>query len=46
MWKGFVGYPDQTRRRAREIAERLFDVRRVGVQRYARLYENVLASKK
>ena len=43
---GFVGYPDQTRRRAREIAERLFDVRRVGVQRYGRLYENVLASKK
>ncbi|HVS81089.1 MAG TPA: glycosyltransferase [Pyrinomonadaceae bacterium] len=44
--EGFVGYPDQTRRRAREIAERLFDVCRVGVQRYARLYENVLASKK
>jgi glycosyltransferase involved in cell wall biosynthesis len=43
---GFVGYPDQTRRRAREIAERLFDVRRVGVQRYGRLYENVLASQK
>ncbi len=42
----FVGYPDQTRRRAREIAERLFDVRRVGVQRYGLLYENVLASKK
>jgi glycosyltransferase involved in cell wall biosynthesis len=43
---GFVGYPDQTRRRAREIAERLFDLRRVGVERYARLYENVLASQK
>jgi glycosyltransferase involved in cell wall biosynthesis len=43
---GFVDYPDQTRRRAREIAERLFDLRRVGVQRYARLYENVLASQK
>lgn len=43
---GFVGYPDQTRRRAREIAERLFDVRRVGVQRYGRLYEHVLASEK
>jgi glycosyltransferase involved in cell wall biosynthesis len=43
---GFVGYPDQTRRRAREIAERLFDVRRVGVQRYGRLYENVLANQK
>jgi glycosyltransferase involved in cell wall biosynthesis len=39
--EGFVGYPDQTRRRAREIAERLFDLRRVGVQRYGRLYENV-----
>jgi glycosyltransferase involved in cell wall biosynthesis len=37
----FVGYPDQTRRRAREIAERLFDVRRIGVQRYGRLYENL-----
>ena len=44
--EGFVGYADQTRRRAREIAERLFDVRRVGVQRYGRLYESVLASKK
>ena len=43
---GFVGFPDQTRRRAREIAERLFDVRRVGVHRYGRMYENVLASKK
>src|SRR6266849_3141100 len=40
---GFVGYPDQTRRRAREIAERLFDVRRVGAGRYVRLYERVLA---
>jgi glycosyltransferase involved in cell wall biosynthesis len=44
--EGLVGYPDQTRGRAREIAERLFDVRRVGVQRYGRLYENVLASQK
>ena len=44
--EGFVGYADQTRRRAREIAERLFDLRRVGVQRYGRLYENVLASQK
>ncbi len=39
---GLTGYPDQTRRRAREVAERLFDVRRVGVERYARLYERVL----
>jgi glycosyltransferase involved in cell wall biosynthesis len=44
--EGFVGHPDQTRRHAREIAERLFDVRRVGVQRYGRLYENVLARNK
>ena len=44
--EGLVGYADQTRRRAREIAERLFDVRRVGVQRYGRLYEHVLASQK
>ena len=38
---GFVGYPEQTRGRTREVAERLFDVRTVGVQRYGRLYENV-----
>ena len=37
-------YPDQTRRRAREVAERLFDVRKIGVERYARLYERVLQS--
>ena len=42
--EGFAGYPQQTRRRAREIAERLFDVRRVGAERYARLYESVLAN--
>jgi glycosyltransferase involved in cell wall biosynthesis len=29
-----------------EIAERLFDVRRIGVQRYGRLYENAFASQK
>jgi glycosyltransferase involved in cell wall biosynthesis len=33
----------QTRRRTRAVAERLFDVRKVGVERYARLYETVLA---
>ncbi len=33
---------EETRRRNREIAARLFDVRRVGVERYARLYERVL----
>jgi len=38
---GFVGYPEQTRGRTREVAERLFDVRTVGVQRYGRLYETV-----
>ncbi len=42
--EGFVGYPEQTRRRAREVAERLFDVRHVGAERYARLYEEVLAN--
>ena len=40
---GFAGYPEQTRRRTREVAERVFDVRTVGGNRYARLYENVLA---
>lgn len=30
------------RQRTREVADRLFDVRRVGVERYARLYERVL----
>ena len=39
-----TAYPDQTRRRAREVAERLFDVRKIGVERYARLYERVLQS--
>jgi glycosyltransferase involved in cell wall biosynthesis len=40
--ESFAGYPEQTRQRAREVAERLFDVRRVGAERYARLYETVL----
>jgi len=39
-----AGDPEQTRRRAREVAERLFDVRKIGVERYARLYERVLQS--
>ena len=39
-----AGSPEQTRRRTREVAQRLFDVRTVGVQRYSRLYKNVLAS--
>ena len=36
--------PDEMRRRARAVARRLFDVRRVGLERYARLYEQVLSS--
>lgn len=39
---GLVGEPEQTRRHAREVAERLFDVRRIGTERYVRLYEKVL----
>ena len=42
--EGFVVDPEQTRRRNREVAERLFDVRRVGVERYAHLYESVLGA--
>lgn len=33
---------ESTRVRTREVAERLFDVHKVGVERYARLYEEVL----
>ena len=32
----------ETRQRARKVAEQFFDVRRVGVERYARLYERLL----
>ncbi len=39
---GMAAYPDQIRRRTREVAERLFDVRGIGVERYARLYGEVL----
>lgn len=39
----FVRDAPQTRKRTRAIAERLFDVRTVGVERYARLYESVFA---
>ena len=35
---------DETRRHSREVAERLFDIRAVGVNRYVRLYENVFNS--
>ncbi len=37
-----VRNPEATRVRSRAVAERLFDVRTVGVERYACLYENVL----
>lgn len=40
--EGFAGYPEQTRRRTREVAERLFDVRRTGAETYVRLYRDVL----
>jgi glycosyltransferase involved in cell wall biosynthesis len=33
---------DAVRRHSREVAERLFDVRRTGLERYARLYEKVI----
>jgi|SRR5450432_3535311 len=39
----FARDPSKTRRLTREVAERLFDVRTVGVGRYARLYERVLS---
>jgi glycosyltransferase involved in cell wall biosynthesis len=38
----FTEQPEETRRHAREVAAKLFDVRRVGMERYARLYERVL----
>ncbi len=34
--------PSQTRERTRGVAERLFDLRGVGVESYARLYETIL----
>ena len=38
----FVSDQERTRKHTRAVAERLFDVRDVGVKRYARLYEAVL----
>lgn len=35
---------ERTRRHVREVAERLFDVREVGLDRYERLYQDVLGS--
>jgi glycosyltransferase involved in cell wall biosynthesis len=40
----FVRSAPATRARTREVAERLFDVRKVGVERYAQLYTRVLQS--
>jgi len=42
--ESFVRDAAETRRHSREVAERLFDVRGVGVNRYVRLYENVFYS--
>jgi glycosyltransferase involved in cell wall biosynthesis len=39
-----AGHPDQIRRRTREVARRLFDLRGIGAERYARLYREVLDS--
>jgi glycosyltransferase involved in cell wall biosynthesis len=41
--RNFAGNVDNSRRRTREVAERLFDVQRNGAERYARLYRKVLA---
>lgn len=38
----FAAAPEQIRERTREVAEKFFDVRRIGVERYARLYEAVM----
>jgi glycosyltransferase involved in cell wall biosynthesis len=40
---GLIKDVEATRSSTRAVAERLFDVQSVGVQRYARLYEKVLA---
>lgn len=40
--EGLAGEPAQVRRHTREVAERLFDVSRIGTERYVRLYEKVL----
>ena len=40
--EGFAQDAAQTRKRASEVAAKIFDVRSVGVERYARLYERVL----
>lgn len=42
--ENFASNVEQTRARTRAVAERLFDVRTVGIERYARLYERVLSA--
>jgi glycosyltransferase involved in cell wall biosynthesis len=42
--EGFARDAEQTRKRASEIAAKIFDVRSIGVERYARLYERVLGN--
>lgn len=37
-----LGEREATRSHSREVAERLFDVRRTGLERYARLYDKIL----
>ena len=39
-----VAEAEKTRARAREVAERRFDVNAVGARRYARMYEKLLAA--
>jgi len=38
----FVERPEQIRSHAREVAKRLFDLRVIGIERYARLYQGLL----
>jgi glycosyltransferase involved in cell wall biosynthesis len=42
--EGLTGDLDETRRRTRDVAEGLFDLKQVGASRYAQLYERVLAA--
>lgn len=42
--EGLMRETEVTRKRTRDVAERLFDVRVTGAERYSRLYERVLAS--
>ena len=43
--EGFAQAAAATRERTRQVAERLFDVRTVGLDRYASLYQKVLSKK-